>query len=325
LNSQSVIDDPVVLGGSIRVRTLLFRAYVNLGSGEQWQFYNREAYQLLEELLNLDPVLLRPAPEAGWSVEDCRLANQDYLDALHFTLEWFRGWSPNLLQEMCGVPGDLARTVEARVKSNMVSFCERMLALRAWQDRADFREEVVSWTTVWSTMRTDLTQKLKVGAHPLTKSYFEELARWLTPPIIDEIATAIADNAIESQRTNDRREELRFEFPNMVLRCVVRCRKSLGRKRDDVASIRGTVLDDLRGKGSEGADLNLLYWLFTKWDNTDDAGYGLFMNCVPSLKAQEEQRLPSILLHPFVMLETLTEEERAVIGGASGYEVVEEL
>jgi hypothetical protein len=325
LNGPAAQEDPTVLGSALRLRSVLFRARVQLGAGDDWEVHNHAAYELLEETLNLDLQHLRPGPKFGWLTEDCRLAHQDCLDIFSFAQEWFRGWSPQILIDLCSVPADLAATVEERLRLRMALLGERMMALRAWEDCEFEPEPVPAWTTMWSTLRRDLTEKLRSGAHPHTKAYFEELNRCVSVTVIDELATAIADSVTESRFTEKHREELFFDLKDFRLRCIICSRVSLDNKRAALASFRGTVLNELRGPGSKDADLNIMFAIFTQRNlTTGDWGYGLFLNCAPSEDPQRAKRLPSILLTPFLTVETMNDDERRAILGSSSIEIYEE-
>ena len=314
LNGPAVQKDPTVLGGAVRLRSFLFRSHVQLGAQDDWKSHNHDAYDLLDEILNLDLELLRPLPDVGWLTNDCRLAHQDCLDTLSFAQEWFRGWSPQTLVSICDVPSDSAATVEWRLLSRMTVLTERMMALRAWQDTLSESEPVPPWTTMWTTLREDLTQKLQAGAHPLVKEYFETLSRTISPTMIEELATAMADSAIESRYTKSHREELFFGLPDFRLRCVIHSCVSLENKHAALQSFRGTVLPDLRGPGSEDADLSILFGIFTQRDLTSgDWGYGLYLNCAASEVSERAKRLPSSLQNPFLTAEMLNDDERQAL------------
>ncbi len=310
LNATAVHEDPTVLGAALRLRFVLFRARVQLGNHDDWEVHNKAAVDLLSEILDLDLQLLRPAPQFGWLAEDCRLAHQDCLDLFYFAKEWFRGWSPEILIELCGVAPARVFKVEERVSSIIALLGERMFALRAWQECEIEPEPAPSWPTVWSNIRTDLTEKLRAGAHPVTAAYFEELNRLISPAMIDELSTAITDSVVESRFTDNHREELFFDLPDFRLRCVIHTRVSPESKHASLASVRGTVLNELRGSNSENADLSILFTIFTQRDTTTgDWNYGLFLNCAPSENAERVKRLPSILLNPFFMAEMLNDDE----------------
>src|SRR6185436_3999400 len=121
-------------------------------------------------------------------------AHQDCLDALAWAQEWFLGWSPQILVDICDVPSDSAATVEERLLSRMAVLSERMVALRAWQDTLSEPEPAPQWTALWTTFREALTQRLSAGVHPVLKEYFEELNRCISPTMVDELATAMADS-----------------------------------------------------------------------------------------------------------------------------------
>ncbi len=326
LDGAAAIGDPTVFGASLRLRSGVFRAHIQLAAEADWNEHNRAAYEMLEEVLSIAPELLRPAWEVGWLSEDCRLAIQDCLDVFEFAKDWFRGWSPELLERTCGIPADLAQTVKDRIRVRVALLGERMLALRAWEDCEVAPELVPSWATVWSSLRDDIARKLQSGAHPQTRAYFEELSRWLTPIEIDELATAMTDSMIESLSGYSPREEVFFDLPTFRIRCLIRSGKSLETKRATLASVRGTVYNDLRVEGSEAADLNILYWLFTQPDaNNKEWRYGLYMNCAPSAQANQVNRMPSILLNPFLMAEMVTDDEKSRIMPDHSHDVYEEL
>jgi hypothetical protein len=171
-------------------------------------------------------------------------------------------------------------------------------------------------------LRTDLTDKLQAGAHPVTAAYFEELSRRINPSMIDELSTAMTDSVVESRFVETHRDELFFDLSDFRLRCIIRSRVSLETKRATLASFRGTVLNELRGPGSGDADLSILFAIFTERDSTSgDWNYGLFLNCAPSEDPERAKRLPPILLNPFVTAEMLNDDEhRAVKGSTEIYE-----
>lgn len=326
LDGPAAAEEPTVFGASLRLRSAAFRAHIQLSAEADWNEHNRAAYQILEEVLNINPGLLRPAAELGWPAEDCRLAAQDCLDLFHFAKEWFRGWSPDMLVRMSGVPADVAATVEERIEGRTALMGERMLALRAWEDCEVAPELAPSWPNVWSSLRRDLLGKFQVGAHPHTAAFFEELSRWLTPDVVDELATAMADGVAESRVAGSSREEIFLDFPDFRIRCLIRCAKSLETKRASLASVRGSLYEDLGVEGEGAADLNILYWLFTEFDAADkEWRYGLYMNCAPSGRAVRANRLPPILLNPFLMAEMLTDEERSRLVADGSHLIYEEL
>jgi hypothetical protein len=326
LDGPAAAEEPMVFMASLRLRSAVFQAHIQLSAHADWNEHNRAAYKILEEVINVEPGLLRPAAELGWLAEDCRLAVQDCLDLFHFTKDWFLGWSPDMLVEMSGVPADLAMTVEGRIKERMALLGERMLALRAWEDCEVVPEVAPSWARVWPSLRQDLSGKLKVGAHPHTTDYFEELSRWLTPDVVDELATALSDGVVESRVAGSSREEIFLDFPDFRMRCLIRCAKSLENKWASLASVQGSVYDDLRLEGDEAADFNILYWLFTEFDAANKRwSYGLYMNCAPSERAEREGRLPPVLRRPFTMVEMLTDDERSRLLADASIVIYEEL
>ena len=324
LCAPACLEDPAVFGAALRLRSSLFRARVQLAASGDWKRHNFEAFERLEEIVNVDAGMLRPAPSCGWSLQDCRLAVQDCLDVFEFSEDWFRGWSPELLVDLCDVPAQRAFRIQERIAERVGMLAQRMLALRAWEEAFGHPEAIPSWPRLWSTLSEDLVRKLEVGAHPATKAYFEELARHVSRDLLDQVATALSDGAIESALGADYREELTFDLNVFRLRCIVRCYCSPKSKRESLASVRGTVLNDLLGPSSHQANLNILFSLFLRppqgertWES------GLFMNIHPS-KNHPTTQLPAILTSRFLMAEMLSDSENE-LNATDGAQIYEEL
>jgi hypothetical protein len=117
---------------------------------------------------------------------------------------------------------------------------------------------------------------------------------------------------------------LKFKLAGFGLRCVVRCYKAEGSKRDSLRSVRGTVLSDLTGGPGRDSELNILLSQFTQWNATDRIWkYSMFMNSAPSDRPETAERIPPILRNMFVVGEMLDEEEHAKTSGS--IEIYEEL
>jgi hypothetical protein len=148
----------------------LFRAHIQVGANEDFELHYPAAYELLDEVVNADLELFRPAGSAGWDVEGCRLAVQDCLDVFQFAQEWFRGATPEILVGLSAAPADSAATIEARMTTRMMELAERILALRALEETQRARQGVAQglppWSGVWSTMREDIRSQFESGVHP---------------------------------------------------------------------------------------------------------------------------------------------------------------
>jgi hypothetical protein len=307
--------DPTIFGASIRLRSALFKAHVQLAARRDWDLHNKRAYDILEEVLNVDPELFRPARELGWLPENCRLAAQDCLDTLKFAQEWFLGWSPDMLVTMCNVSAASAATVERRMQHRFASLAEIMLGLRAFEDRQSIDQLPPPWGQIWISLHDDLRRKLQVGAHPATKAYFEELSRWIDRSVLEQLTTAMADGLIDSLQRGSYREEIIFDVGTFVLRCVVRSYKATAGKHESVATVHGTVLKDLRESLAKDADLNILLSTFTRRsDDCLDWNYVMYLNCLANENSPRRASVPHVLRNPFVMAEMLTKEELTEIG-----------
>jgi hypothetical protein len=314
LRGRAAAQDTTVFLPALRARCGLFRAHVQLGSGARFQFHNSAAFKLLDEIVDIDLDLLRPAPRFGLLSGDCRIAVQDCLDSFHFAEDWFRGWPPRLLINLPGVSTGRANSIVQRMETRRDQLAERMFALRAIDELADGPDPTSSWSDTWKTMKNQLGQILS-GSHPFTIAYLEQMNKTISEAMRSELAVVLADGAIESFFDGGYREELRFPT-DFRLRVVVRCYRAEAAKHEMLASVRGTVFQDLLGTGSEGADLNVLYSaFFVPAKASGEFDYGLYMNCSPPLDGAVSEQLPAIFAKPFVTAEMLSEDERARISG----------
>ena len=326
LSGSAAKEDPTILSAGLRLRSALFRAHLHVGAQRDYALHYPAAYALLDEVVNADLDLFRPANSAGWDIESCRLAMQDCLDVFDLALEWFRGVTPKILVELSAAPAASAVTIEARINANITVLAERMLALRALEDTQGPRQKRPSWANAWSTMRTHIRNQFESGVHPATQAIYRALADSMGEATVQQIAVVLADGAIESAVAGPYREELLFDLGAFRLRCVVRCYLTLGSKHRDLESVRGTVMTDLLAAARGEGDLNVLFSVFlAPHANQEGWGYGLFMNCLPSPRDSRKGALPQILEAPFVVGEMLNEAELAGIRAGHGPAVYEEL
>jgi hypothetical protein len=315
LRGRAVARDTTVFLPALRARCAIFRAHVQLGSGERFEFHNAAAFQLLDEIADIDLDLLRPVPRLGLLSGDCRIAVQDCLDGFHFAEEWFRGWPPSLLIDLPGVSMERALSIVRRMEARRDQLAERMFALRAIDELAVSPDPASSWSDTWKTMK-DRLGKIQSGSHPFTIAYLQELNKTISEAMRSELAVVLADGAIECFFEGGYREEVHFDPADFRLRVVVRCYRAEASKHEMLASVRGTVFHDLLGPGSEGADLNVLYSaFFVPAKASGEFDYELYINCLPPLDGVVSERLPDTLTNPFVTMEMLSENELARISG----------
>ena len=318
LSGPACSSDPTVFGAAVRLRSALLRARIQSGAHSDWEIHNRIAFDLLEELITSDATLFSPAPEIGWAAENARLAGQDCLDCLRFVQDWFRGWSPKMLVTMCGVPAKSAATIEERVQLRLSLLGQTMLALRAYEDRDQRLALLPPWSTIWTSSRRDLLDKLHGGTHPATIAYFQELSRYLDENAVEQLAVAIADGVIETIAATTYREEVLFPFEKFTMRCVIRCYRAPGNKRESLASVHGTVLADLKDGAARDADLNILLSMFAHPPTVEsDWRYGLYLNCMANRDRPSHKNLPPMLLNPYNTADMLTEQELREVTGES--------
>ncbi len=324
LAGRAAAEDASVFLAALRARCGLFRAHVQLGAGERFKYHYGAGFKLLDEIVDADPDLLRPAPRSGFLSGDCRIAVQDCLDSFDFAEDWFRGWSPEMFVDLALAPAARANTIVERMEARGDMLAERMFALRALDELKDSPDPTPSWSDVWQTMKERLDE-VKSGSHPITIAFLEELKKATSGIPRSELAVVLADGAVESFFEGSCREELRFELADFRLRCVVRCHVAKAAKHEMLASVRGTVFADLLGPGSEKADLNVLYFVFAQPVTADGRfAYEMYMNCLPSPNPLAAGRLPAILTNPFVTAEMLSPEERAQVSGGKYRTVYDE-
>ena len=298
--------EPTVAGVFVRLRLAGFRANVQLANEGNWAQHNSAAYAMLEELVTIDPSLLDSAPALGWRAADSRVAVRDCLDAFEFADEWFRGWSPKLLIEMCGVPGTV-NTIQQRIAIREALLIERMLGLRLIDDAQSAR--VTSWSSIFEAFRSTMITKLQAGGHPQSAAYFKALYTWVDDAVAARAAVALADGANEIlMGTGSYREELIGSNAPMRIRLVVRAYRSLPSKLASLKLAHGTVAKDLTERPG-GFDLSLLVSAFVLPEgDPDELKYELNLNVLPHPGPAAEQLTPRIQ-GPLIMPQMLEPEE----------------
>ena len=312
LSSTAVHDEPTLLGPAVRLRFTRFVAElqsINDGDGNE---HNRSAFRLIDELLSIDPAIFSPAPALGWTAEDCRVSVRDCLDACAYAEEWQRGWSPDMLARMCGIPLKAAADLEPRMASLAALLGDRMLALRAFEDR-DVPDVSESWADMWASLFETLRHKLNPAGHPLTAAYFAQLRTIITDQALGKVAVAMADGATEALRTAvPVREELIDDHPQGRTRFVVRCYRALPSKFASFAMAHDSVLDDLVTH-PDTTDLTILISTFALPPASDRVSkYETTLNVLPHPRPGAAPELAN--LGPMLMPQMLSVREQAQAG-----------
>src|SRR5208283_4088873 len=114
------------------------------------------------------------------------------------------------------------------------------------------------------------------------------------------------------------REEVVFPYEKFTIRYVVRCYNAPGKKREALASVRGTVLADLKDGTAKDADLNILISMFAHPPaGSSDWRFSQYLNCMANGDRTSHKSLPPILLNPYNTADVLTEEELREVTGES--------
>jgi hypothetical protein len=282
-----------------------------LANSDGYAAHNRAAFELLEDLLAFDLDVLRPAPELGWLVDDSMVLVRDCLDAFAVAEEWFRGWSAEMLADMCGVPREPAMTAAARIAQKTADLADRMLALRLLEDNGQSDAPAQSWTNIWSSFRTSMLEKLHAEETSPAAIYFRALSTIFDDDLVARAAVRLADGTFESRRHNGQwREEVVQSKGAVRIRFVFRSYITNGPKTAAFNLVRGTVESDLADPAGL-SDVTILLTAFVIPPTKDgEWKFEVFFNVLPHT-ADGTAPDALALRSAFLMSQMLSEEELA--------------
>jgi|GEM_PF-4931808 len=325
LNDPSLRSDPTMTLPLIRLRRGLFETKIDISAQNDWAVHNRAAFELLEELLALDLDALRPAPELGWLVSDSMVVVRDCLDAFAVAEEWFRGWSPEMLADLCSVPRESAMTAADRITRKTAELADRMLALRLLEDVGQSVGATGSWSDVWSSFRQSMLGKLHAEEQSPAAIYFHALSAIFDDDLVAAAAVRLADGVFEAiwGEGNSREEAIETKH-SMRIRFVFRAYRTASSRLASFNLVRGTIEPDLTAHVGD-SDITILLIAFVVPDKDEDCWkYDVFFNVLPHPRVAPVADAIA-LRTPFLMSQMLTDGELARVAKGSLRTIYEDL
>lgn len=107
-------------------RSHLLLARMHLINDEDFQVNVPKIYKLIQEVIEFGPSEINAQAGGRVSPETMEVQNQNYSVLLFLVREWFRGWSPFVLEGLFQIPPDESEKLSARVNAKL-SEVERLL------------------------------------------------------------------------------------------------------------------------------------------------------------------------------------------------------
>jgi TIR domain-containing protein len=118
--------EPILRLPLLLARSHLLFARIQLINEEDFQMNVPKIYKLIQEVIEFGPSEIDTQIGGHFSPETMEVQNQNYRDLLFLVREWFRGWSPFVLEGLFQIPQDESEKLSARVNVKL-SEVERIL------------------------------------------------------------------------------------------------------------------------------------------------------------------------------------------------------